>query len=82
MKGGFRNRKSCYKRPRSLKDYPFKKRRLYEFEYFSNSDDVVNSEDQSSPPRKDSIENGSGFGVKSTGGLFLVLLKRTWLYVP
>ncbi|XP_023758827.1 telomere repeat-binding protein 5 [Lactuca sativa] len=68
MKGGFRNRKSCYKRPRSLKDYPFKKRRLYEFEYFSNSDDVVNSEDQSSPPRKDSIENGSGFGVKSTGG--------------
>ncbi|CAH1429912.1 unnamed protein product [Lactuca virosa] len=68
MKGGFRNRKSCYKRLRSLKDYPFKKRRLYEFEYFSNSDDVVNSEDQSSPPRKDSIENGSGFGVKSTGG--------------
>ncbi|KAL4587708.1 hypothetical protein LXL04_000582 [Taraxacum kok-saghyz] len=67
-KDGFRNRKSCYKRQRSLKDYPFKKRRLYEFEYFSNSDDVVNSEDQSSPSRKESVENPSGLSVKSNGG--------------
>ncbi|KAI3788069.1 hypothetical protein L2E82_00707 [Cichorium intybus] len=64
----YRNRKNCYKRQRSLKDYPIKKRRLYEFDHFSNSDDVANSEDRSSPPQKESVENGPGLGVKSTGG--------------
>ncbi|KAK9057601.1 hypothetical protein SSX86_022437 [Deinandra increscens subsp. villosa] len=63
------NKKTCYKRPRSLKDYPFKKRRLYELDSFSNSDDVVNSEDKPSPPQKDLIENGFSLGVKSEGGV-------------
>lgn len=70
LKAAYRNRKTCYKRQRSLKDYPFKKRRLYELDNFSNSDDVVNIEERYSPPRKDSTENGSsGLGVKSEGGM-------------
>lgn len=65
----YHNRKTCYKRQRSLKDYPFKKRRLYELNDFSNSDDVVNSEDRASPHQKDSIENGLNLGVKTEGGV-------------
>lgn len=66
----YRNRKPCFKRERSLKDYPFKKRRLYELEHFSNSD-VVNSEERSSPSQKgsSSIDNGSNMSVKSEGGV-------------
>ncbi|XP_024975245.1 telomere repeat-binding protein 5-like [Cynara cardunculus var. scolymus] len=69
LKAVYCNRKTCYKRQRSLKDYPFKKRRLYELDNFSNSDDVVNSEERYSPPQKDSTENGTGLGVKSEGGM-------------
>ncbi|KAF5821552.1 putative transcription factor MYB-HB-like family [Helianthus annuus] len=65
----YSNKKSCFKRQRSLKDYPFKKRRLYELDNFSNSDDVVDSEDKPSPPRKDPIENGFNLGVKPEGGM-------------
>ncbi|KAI7726624.1 hypothetical protein M8C21_025198, partial [Ambrosia artemisiifolia] len=64
----YSNNKTCYKRQRSLKDYPFKKRRLYELDNFSNSDDVVDSEEKPSPTRKDPIENGFNLGVKSEGG--------------
>ncbi|KAJ0792125.1 putative telomere repeat-binding protein, plant [Helianthus annuus] len=65
----YSNKKSCFKRQRSLKDYPFKKRRLYELDNFLNSDDVVDSEDKPSPPRKDPIENGFNLGVKPEGGM-------------
>ncbi|KAI3830054.1 hypothetical protein L1987_04187 [Smallanthus sonchifolius] len=65
----YSDNKTCYKRPRSLKDYPFKKRRLYELDDFSNSDDVVDSEDRPSPPGKDPIENGFNLDVKSEGGV-------------
>nr|XP_043611021.1 telomere repeat-binding protein 5-like [Erigeron canadensis]XP_043611022.1 telomere repeat-binding protein 5-like [Erigeron canadensis] len=60
------NRNPCHKRERSLKDYPFKKRRLYELDHYSKSD-VVNSEDRSSLPQKGSIENVSTC-VKFEGG--------------
>ncbi|GJZ83111.1 hypothetical protein Tco_0648284 [Tanacetum coccineum] len=33
----YRNKKSCYKYQRSIRDYPFKKRRLYQFDSTSNS---------------------------------------------
>ncbi|XP_076892337.1 telomere repeat-binding protein 5-like [Bidens hawaiensis] len=64
----YSNKKTCFKRQRSMKDYPFKKRRLYELDNFSNNDDVVDSEAKPSPPRKDPIDNGFSSGVKSEGG--------------
>ncbi|KAL8258746.1 hypothetical protein R6Q59_026699 [Mikania micrantha] len=64
----YSNKKTCHKRQRSLKDYPFKKRRLYELDNFPNSDDV-NGEDEPSSPQKDPVENGFSLSVKSEGGL-------------
>ncbi|PWA38422.1 TRF-like 2 [Artemisia annua] len=59
--------KPCFKRQRSLKDYPFKKRRLYEqLDDFSNSD-VIDDEDRPNTPQK-AIESGSHLSLKSEGG--------------
>ncbi|XP_071721142.1 telomere repeat-binding protein 5-like isoform X2 [Rutidosis leptorrhynchoides] len=66
---GYDNKDTSYKRHRSLKDYPFKKRRLYELEDFSHSKDVVNSDHQSRPLRKESIEDISSLSAKSEEGL-------------
>ena len=61
--------KPCFKRQRSLKDYPFKKRRLYEqLDDFSNSV-VIDDEDRPNTPQK-AIESGSHLSLKSEGGLF------------
>ncbi|XP_071689638.1 telomere repeat-binding protein 5-like [Rutidosis leptorrhynchoides] len=65
---GYGNKDTAYKRPRSLKDYPFKKRRLYELEEYAYSEDVVNCDDRFSPLRKESIEDNSCLSVKSEGG--------------
>ncbi|KAL8215237.1 hypothetical protein R6Q57_004686 [Mikania cordata] len=62
----YSNKKTCHKRQRSLKDYPFKKRRLYELDHFPNSDDVY-GEDEPSSPKKDPVENGFSLSVKSEG---------------
>ncbi|KAJ9548388.1 hypothetical protein OSB04_020931 [Centaurea solstitialis] len=48
------NKKTCYKHQRSLRDYPFKKRRLYQLENPSDSDN------RSGSPRKG--EDGSSLG--------------------
>nr|GEV08123.1 telomere repeat-binding protein 5-like isoform X1 [Tanacetum cinerariifolium] len=48
----YRNKKSCYKHQRSIRDYPFKKRRLYQFDSTSNSND-----------QSDSIEDGSSLSA-------------------
>ncbi|GJZ03381.1 telomere repeat-binding protein 5-like protein isoform X1 [Tanacetum coccineum] len=48
----YRNKKSCYKYQRSIRDYPFKKRRLYQFDSTSNSND-----------QSDSIEDGSSLSA-------------------
>ncbi|KAA8549282.1 hypothetical protein F0562_000966 [Nyssa sinensis] len=52
LKPVYRTRKNCYKRQRSLKDYPFKKRRLYEHSSISNSDGGISNEGISSSPGK------------------------------
>lgn len=45
----FRNKKNCYKYQRSIRDYPFKKRRLYQLDSPFNSDN-----------RSGSVEDNSG----------------------
>lgn len=67
MKPVYRNRKNCFKRQRSLRDYPFKKRRLYELSSVSNSDEGISSDGRSSSPGKGFKEDGSSSGVKSPG---------------
>ncbi|XP_024968583.1 telomere repeat-binding protein 5 isoform X2 [Cynara cardunculus var. scolymus] len=53
----YHSKKTCYKHQRSLRDYPFKKRRLYQLENPSNSDN------RSGSPRKGSIEDDSSLGA-------------------
>ncbi|GJY64675.1 telomere repeat-binding protein 5-like protein isoform X1 [Tanacetum coccineum] len=48
----YRNKKSCYKYQRSIRDYPFKKHRLYQFDSTSNSNDQC-----------DSIEDGTSLSA-------------------
>ncbi|KAL8531460.1 hypothetical protein ACS0TY_008162 [Phlomoides rotata] len=39
------NRKNGFKRQGSLRDYPFKKRKLYDYSSFSNSDESINGDE-------------------------------------
>ncbi|KAI3772320.1 hypothetical protein L6452_03502 [Arctium lappa] len=57
LKPVYHNKKTCYKHQRSLRDYPFKKRRLYQLENPSDSDN------RSGSPRKGSIEVESSLGA-------------------
>lgn len=66
----YHNRKICYKRKRSLRDYPFKKRILLDGRSLSNSDGGITSEGISGSPRKGFSCDASGSGVTLHGGLF------------
>jgi len=63
----YHNRKICYKRKRSLRDYPFKKRILLDGRSFSNSDGGITSEGISSSPRKGFSCDASGSGATLHG---------------
>lgn len=53
----YRNRNNnCYKRQRSLRDYPFKKRKLFDRGLESNSDDAISS----SPGKGSSVDAAHG----------------------
>lgn len=58
MKSAYQCRKSCYKRPRSQRDYPFKKRRLYR----CNSASSFGGEN-----RGDNVNGGSRISACVTG---------------
>ncbi|GFZ18030.1 TRF-like 2 [Actinidia rufa] len=60
----YHNRKTCYKRQRSQRDYPIKKRILYDRVSVSNFDGGVSHEDISSSPRK-----GSSFGASGSAAM-------------
>ncbi|KAF7120538.1 hypothetical protein RHSIM_Rhsim13G0081300 [Rhododendron simsii] len=66
-KPGYHNRKNCYKRKRSLRDYPLKKRILYDGRSLSNSDGGITSEGISSSPRKGFSCDASGSGATLHG---------------
>ncbi|KAA8543860.1 hypothetical protein F0562_021963 [Nyssa sinensis] len=61
------SRKNCYKRQRSQRDYPFKKRKLYARSSVSNSDGGICSEDISSSPGKGINGVASGLGTTMHG---------------
>ncbi|XP_057480798.1 telomere repeat-binding protein 5-like [Actinidia eriantha] len=60
----YHNRKTCYKRQRSQRDYPIKKRILYDRVSLSNFDGGVSHEDISSSPRK-----GFSFGASGSAAM-------------
>ncbi|XP_058199530.1 telomere repeat-binding protein 5-like [Rhododendron vialii] len=66
-KPAYHNRKNCYKRKRSLRDYPLKKRILYDGRSLSNSDGGITSEGISSSPRKGFSCDASGSGATLHG---------------
>ncbi|KAF7120403.1 hypothetical protein RHSIM_Rhsim13G0081000 [Rhododendron simsii] len=68
-KPGYHNRKNCYKRKRSPRDYPLKKRILYDGHSLSNSDGGITSEGISSSPRKGFSCDASGSGATLHGAL-------------
>lgn len=65
IKPAYRSRNNCYKRHRSQRDYPFKKRRLYRCSSTSNSD---NGHNVVSLPRRDFNSHASNSGAKVNGG--------------
>ena len=66
----YHNRKTCYKRQRSQRDYPIKKRILYDRVSVSNFDGGVSHENISSSPRKGFRFGASGSATMVHGGLF------------
>lgn len=65
----YRNRNNCYKRQRSLRDYPFKKRKLFDHGLEFNSDDGISSDALYSSPVKGTSVDVSGLGATAHGGL-------------
>lgn len=63
------NRKNCYNCQRSVRDYPFKKRKLYDRCSLSNSDGGLSSDVISSLPGQGSNGDGFGMGPTKHGGL-------------
>ncbi|GMP49336.1 hypothetical protein CsSME_00016356 [Camellia sinensis var. sinensis] len=66
IKPVYHNRKICYKRRRSQRDYPFKKRRLYDRSSVSNFEGI-SSEGISSSPRKGFSCDASGSSATPRG---------------
>ncbi|XP_059626594.1 telomere repeat-binding protein 5-like isoform X2 [Cornus florida] len=66
-KPAYRNRKNCYKRQRSQRDYPFKKRKLFDCSSVSNSDGGISSEGISSLPGKGFSGDASDSGAAMNG---------------
>ncbi|XP_063943370.1 telomere repeat-binding protein 5 isoform X2 [Daucus carota subsp. sativus] len=56
----YQNKANGYKRQRSLRDYPIKKRRLYGHSFETNAYEMVNNNDTSFSPGKGYSENASG----------------------
>ena len=70
IKPVYHNRKICYKRRRSQRDYPFKKRKFYYRSSASSSGGGISSEDICSSPRKGFSCDASVSGATMDGGLF------------
>ncbi|XP_055830198.1 telomere repeat-binding protein 5-like isoform X2 [Solanum dulcamara] len=62
----YQNRKNGYMSERSQRDFPFKKRKLYYSNSFSNSD-VGSSDGICSSPTKDLNRDASGYSLASSG---------------
>uniref|UniRef100_A0A5B7AQG3 Putative telomere repeat-binding protein 5 n=1 Tax=Davidia involucrata TaxID=16924 RepID=A0A5B7AQG3_DAVIN len=63
----YRTRKNGYKRQRSQRDYPFKKRKFYDRSSVSNSDGGICNEGISTSPGKGFSGVASGLGTKMHG---------------
>ncbi|KAK6926989.1 hypothetical protein RJ641_008708 [Dillenia turbinata] len=63
----YRIRKSCYKRQRSQRNFPFKKRKFSDHSSVSSSDGGISSEGISSSPKKGIIGETSEFGATQHG---------------
>ncbi|KAM7527764.1 hypothetical protein LguiB_031174 [Lonicera macranthoides] len=63
----YRNRNNCYKRQRSLRDYPFKKRKLFDPGLEFDFDSGVSSDAISSSPVKGASVDASGLGATAQG---------------
>lgn len=64
------NRKNGFKRQRSLRDYPFKKRKLYDCSSVSNSDESVSGDGICRASENGINGDGLGFGPTLPGGNF------------
>lgn len=74
----YRNRNSCYKSIRSERNYPIKKRRLFNYSSVSNYDGGISGEDICVSPKR--VMNGdvSGLCSKMHGGIFTCVLFRVF----
>ncbi|KAK6163183.1 hypothetical protein DH2020_000047 [Rehmannia glutinosa] len=63
------NRKNNFKRQRSLRDYPFKKRKLYDFSLVSNSDEGISGNRICGAPENGTNGGGLGSGPTQPGVL-------------
>ena len=70
IKPVYHNKKTSYKRQRSQRDYPIKKRILYDRSSVSNFDGGVSREGISSSPRKGFSFGASCSAATVHGGLF------------
>lgn len=62
------NRKNGFKRQRSLRDYPFKKRKLYDCSSVSNSDESITGDGMHGVSENGANEDGLGSGPTLPGG--------------
>lgn len=66
------NRKNCFKHQRSLRDYPFKKRKLFDCGSVSNSDEGNSSDGLCTLPGNGTNGDGLSSGPTLPGGEFFI----------